>query len=226
MRIATTNRQRRRFLGSGSWFRVLVPVVFLGALAPAKTAFPEILLNEVMADPARDWDGDALYNFRDDEWVEIVNTGPGAVSLEGYRLAGADTSWRYAFSGTLGAGERAVVYGSQSYLWEEANGEPQYGLRLGNTGGEIVLWHLTSADSAVVDGYAYVDHEAEDDRSSGRLPDGTGTWSLFDALNPYSGSEEPGPTGCEPSPGEAVICTVPVERGTWGRLKMIYTGGE
>jgi hypothetical protein len=224
MHIATTQRSWGRVLGIG--FRVLAPVVFLGAAVPAGPAFPEVLVNELMADPAGDWDGDALYNSRDDEWVEIVNTGPGAVALEEYRLAGADTSWRYEFSGSLGVGEVAVVYGSQSYAWEQANGAPLYGLRLANTGGAIVLWHVAGGDSAIMDQVTYADHEAEDNRSSGRLPDGSGTWALFDALNPYSGSAEPVGSGCEPSPGETVICTVPVERGTWGGLKRAYTGGR
>jgi hypothetical protein len=224
MRIATTRRAWGGVFRAG--FRVLVPVVFLGAAVPPGPAFPEVLVNELMADPAGDWDGDAVYNARDDEWLEIVNTGPAPAALEEYRLAGADTSWRYGFSGTLGVGEVAVVYGSQSYQWEQANGAPQYGLRLANAGGTIALWRFTGGDSAVVDQVTYLDHEADDDRSSGRLPDGSATWALFDGLNPYSGSAEPVGTGCEPSPGGTVACPVPVRRGTWGKLKRTFVGGR
>jgi len=77
-----------------------------------------------LAEPAADWDGDAVYNFRDDEWVEIVNTGPGPVVLDGYRLASADSVWRYEFSGSLDPGAHAVVYGSESYAWEQSTGYP------------------------------------------------------------------------------------------------------
>jgi hypothetical protein len=199
---------------------LLVPLLLL--VVGAAPAAAEVLLNEVLADPAQDWDGSGVVSSRDDEWVEIINTGPGPVDLAGYRLAGADTTWRYEFSGTLGVGERAVVYGGESYAWEDANGEPRYGLRLANAGGEIHLWHLGGSDTTHVDGHSYADHEAEDDRSSGRYPDGSAAWTLFDGLNAYEGDVPPLGTGCPPSPGEAAACSVPVTPGTWGRLKRRY----
>ncbi len=180
----------------------LALALILPALAgSAAPACGQVLVNEIMADPAGDWDGDSTYSFRDDEWVEIVNTGPSSVSLAGFRLAGADTSWRYEFSGTLDPGAVTVVYGSQSYAWEQANGEPAYGLRLGNTGGYIGLWRIAGEDTVLADCYTYADHEAEDDRSTGRYPDGAETWKVFDGMNPYDGTDLPAGTGCLPSPG-------------------------
>jgi len=67
-----------------------VAVAVLLALVPA--ARGAVVLNEVMADPARDWsptDGDDVYDSLDDEWVEIYNTGPGAVNVTGWRLTDA-----------------------------------------------------------------------------------------------------------------------------------------
>lgn len=191
------------------------------AVAP-RSAPAQVLLNEILADPARDWDGDGVYQYRDDEWVEIVNAGSSAVSLEGYRLAGADTTWRYEFSGTLDPGAVRVVYGSQSYAWEKENGAPQYGLRLANGGGEIGLWRLGASDTVRVDTYVYRDFEAEDDRSTGRFPDGASEWRLYDALNPYEGTEPPLGTNCLPSPGERVSCPLPQRASTWGRVKRMY----
>ena len=182
----------------------------------------DIRLNEIMANPASDWDGDGVYQFRDDEWVEIINVGVAPVSLTGYRLANADTIWRYEFSGTLDPGQMKVVYGSQSYAWEKATGNPAFGLRLANTGSEIALWKIAGGTPQFLESYAYLDHEAEDNRSSGRFPDGTDTWHIFDALNPYSGGTAPFGTGCDPSPGTAAICLVPIEPSTWGRLKTLY----
>jgi hypothetical protein len=179
-----------------------------------------ILLNEVLADPARDWDGDGLVNSRDDEWVEIVNAGTATVDLAGFRLAGADTAWRYAFSGLLAPGEVRVVYGSAAYDWESANGEALYGLRLNNAGGAITLWRWSPTDSVMVDCYTYADHEADDDRSSGRAPDGGEAWRLFDSMNPYTGAVPPLGTGCGPSPGAPVFCPTPAVGRTWGSLKI------
>jgi hypothetical protein len=67
-------------------------VVFLSLLGLLLAATPGTgtcgpLLNEIMADPARDWDGDGTYSYRNDEWVEIVNPGPGTLDLAGYFLA-------------------------------------------------------------------------------------------------------------------------------------------
>jgi len=200
----------------------LLPVVLLLLALRGAPAAADVLLNEILADPAQDWDGDSAVSSRDDEWVEIINTGPSPVSLDGYRLAGADTTWRYGFAGTLGVGERFLVFGGDSYAWEDANGEPRYGLRLANAGGEIGLWLLTASDTTRVDVYTYLDHEAEDDRSSGRLPDGGPSWVLFDGLNPYTDTLPPEGTGCAPSPGSAAGCVTPVTPGTWGGLKQRY----
>jgi len=210
----------------GRWF--LATAIGLAAHgvgpAPADADGSGILINELLADPASDWDGDSVVNSRDDEWVEIVNAGAAPVLLDAYRLAGADTTWRYNFSGTLAPGDVRVVYGSESYAWEQANGEPQYGFRLANTGGTVLLFRLGPADTVLCDAVSYQDHEADDDRSSGRYPDGGPDWKLFDALNPYGGAAEPQGTGCSPSPGTVVNCPTPVRSGTWGKLKHRYLG--
>ena len=38
-------------------------------------------INEIMGDPATDWDGDGEYEYRYDEWVELYNPGPGAIGV-------------------------------------------------------------------------------------------------------------------------------------------------
>jgi hypothetical protein len=189
---------------------------------PPARASDGVVLNEILADPARDWDQDGTVHLRDDEWVEIANAGTTTVDLEGYRLAGADTVWRYGFTGTLAPGEVRVVYGGQSYAWEQQHAFPQFGLRMANTGGTMTLWHLSGADTVMVDSYTYADHEAEDDRSSGRVPDGGSQWRLFDALNPYTGKVLPSGTGCSPSPGALFQCPVPIKTDTWGGIKARY----
>jgi hypothetical protein len=200
-------------------------VVLLVAVALATAAGDigaQVLLNELMADPLFDWDGSGVYSSRDDEWVEIVNVGAAPVSLEGYRLASADTTWRYEFAGVLNPGEVRVVYGGASYQWEQANDEPLYGLRLNNTGGTLLLMRTTEGAPILVDAYTYLDLEAEDDRSSGRAPDGGPTWRLFDGMNPYSGSGLPASTGCSPSPGALLDCPTDSDVESWGAIKLKF----
>jgi hypothetical protein len=197
-------------------------LVWKTAHATSPDLLEPLMLNEILADPQRDWNGDGIVSSRDDEWVEIVNVGITAVTLDDYRLAGADTSWRYGFSGGLAAGGVLVVYGGQSYAWETANGTPRFGLRLVNTGGSIGLWRVANGDTVLVDTYTFLDHEADPDRSTGRFPDGGTSWRVFDGLNPYPGTKLPLGTGCLPSPGAHFQCPTLNKTVTWGTLKRRY----
>jgi hypothetical protein len=112
-----------------------------------------------------------------------------------------------------------VIYGSTSKAWQQENGVAAFGLRLANAGDIVVLWRLSAADTVVIDQYTYADHEADDDRSSGRRPDGGVVWELYDGLNPYTGSALPPGNGCAPTPGQSNGCITPVEDATWGQIK-------
>jgi hypothetical protein len=208
------------------WFLVL-PLLVLAARPAPGTCGP--LINEVMADPARDWDGNGIYSYRDDEWVEICNPGPGSLTLDGYYLADETGGLVYGFAGSLAEGAVQVVYGSQAVAWEVANGETATGLRLGNDGDTVQLLQRVDASTVVADSFTYNTYEAEDDRSSGRLPDGSASRELFDALNLYSGSTAPLTTGLPPTPGArndggAVgPPPTPSEERTWGYVKALYS---
>jgi hypothetical protein len=208
-----------------SFLRLQGPLALAGmllALAPLPANAATLQINEVLAGPARDWDGNGAVSTRDDEWVEIVNVSDLAVDLAGFIITDGDSLPRYALSGTLGSGERRVVYGRESYDWERANGYPAFGLSLANSGDAVVLWQVQGPDTAVVDAYTYRSHEAAADRSVGRLND-TGAWTLFDGLNPYTGTTEPHGTGCNPSPSAANACgPTSVRRSSWGALKLLY----
>jgi len=199
-----------------------IPWTVPGVLALSGPVQADVVFNEVLADPASDWNGDGTVHSRDDEWIEIVNDSETSIDLAGVRIASADTAWRYEFSGTLAAHTVRVVYGHESYAWEQETGNPAYGLRLSNTGGTITLWRLTESDTLLVDQVEYLDAEAEDDRSGGRPASSPDEWLLFDALNPYTGDPPPYPTGCQPSPGLSNQCTLPVLDESWGLIKEIY----
>jgi hypothetical protein len=204
-----------------------VPVVptfalFLSLVAAASSpvaAAPDLRLSEFMAAPASDWDGNGVFSSRDDEWVEIVNGGAVPVDLADWFVTDGDSIPRYAFTGTLAPGAVLLVTGGMSVDWERATGHPVFGLSLGNTGDQVLLWHVGGADTVLVDAYAYKSHESAADRATGRTPDGA-EWRLEDQLNPYAGATQPTGTGCPPTPGLPNDCGVtPTRRDTWGHVK-------
>ncbi len=199
----------------------VVALCALSSLAPAGAA--QIRLNEILADPATDWDGDGEINSKLDEWVEIMNVGSSTVDLSNLRLTdeSSGTEWRYVLSGTLAPGEVVVIFGSEVVAWQKANGVPAFGLSLNNGGDTVYLYEEAGGQSSIADSRTYASAEVTDDRAPGRMPPGTGEWVVFDGLNPYSGSAFTS-TGCVPSPGATPQCTTPVETSSWGTLKSRY----
>jgi len=207
-----------------SIFIVLGAVALL--LVPA-AGYASLCVNEIMADPASDWDGDGDYDYKDDEWVELYNSGPGHVDLHEYGLSDDEEFWTYGFEegDVLAVGEAIVIYGSESVVWQQAHGYSSYGFRMSNDGDVVILWQFTDTDTLLVDTHTFNTYEADDDRSTGRNPDGVGEWEIFDALNPYGGTTPPLGNGLEPTPGlpnSGEEPPVPVQRGTWGQVKGLF----
>jgi Lamin Tail Domain len=204
-------------------FAVLFTLVsHLPVSARSACADAPLRLNEFMAGPTRDWDGSGAFSSRDDEWVEVLNTGATPLDLAGFVITDGDTLPRFALSGTLAGGARRLVFGKESFDWEHANGFPAFGFSLGNSGDKVMLWQVAGAETLLVDSYTYKSHEAAADRAVGRSPDGGG-WALFDALNPYVGTLLPAGNGCAPTPGLANVCdSTPATTTTWGELKTRY----
>lgn len=209
-------RKTIRFFFSA--FIIIASVTLSGAYASA-----QVLINEFMADPARDWDGDGEYSYRNDEWLEIVNAGEVSVDISGLLVSDGTgvPAWRYGFSGSLGPGEVKVVYGSDSRAWEESNGFPVYGLSLNNDGDGIMLFSVTGSDTVMIDSVEFSNSAAEDDRSVGRSATDRSAWEIFDAYNPCSESCDPPGGGCVPTPGQANDCVTALGRSSWGRIKKV-----
>ena len=194
---------------------ILTPFSPVSAQTQAAATYPNKPVKLVVAFPpggATDLIGRLLASKLSEVWGQSVLVENKADSIP-----------RFAFSGTLGPGERRLVFGKESYDWERAGGHPAFGLSLGNSGDDVILWQISGAESLVVDRYHYRSHEAAADRAVGRAPDGSGGWALFDALNPYTGTLVPGATGCSPSPAAINLCdTTPAKRVSWGRVKLQY----
>jgi hypothetical protein len=206
----------------------LVPAIALAlalALPPASPVAADtgaLRLTEILAGPARDWDQSGAFSSRDDEWVELKNTGPTPLDLSPFFITDGDSIPRCGLSGTLAAGGRRVIFGGDAYAWERENGHPAFGLSLGNTGDTVILWEVAAGETLQVDAYAYRSHEAAADRSIARILD-DGAWELFDGLNPYTGSTPPAGNLCGPTPGDLNQCVVtPARAVTWGGLKARY----
>ncbi len=203
-------------------FVLVSPLLVL--LAHPHDAAAQVVINEFVADPASDWNGDGVVSSRDDEWIEIINLGASAVDLTGYRLADSEgpKAWRYGFSGILDARSVRIVYGGESKAWEEANKFPQYGLSLNNTGDRVALYKIEGTDTSVVDEYTYGPVAVVDDRSIGRNPANRAVWVTFDALNACTAACDPAGTGCAPTPGGPNVCVLAVEPASWGKIKSVY----
>jgi hypothetical protein len=208
-------------------FFVAISVAIMSLFCfPAAECSAELLLNEILADPASDWDGDGSVGSRADEWVEVINAGSSSIDLSDYRLGdlSGGYEWRYGFNGSLAPGEVVLVYGSAAQVWQSEHGFSAVGLSLNNAGDTVFLYRIDAADTTVVDSYAYQTHEVADDRSAGRTSPAPGEWVIFDALNPYTGDNPPLGNGCVPTPALANECTpeVPVKGATWGAIKHRY----
>ena len=192
-------------------FVAFLLVVLIVLPIMASTGAAQIVINEFLADPASDWDQDGTTSAKLDEWLEIMNVGTSAVDLSRFRVsdASAGMDFRFALSGTLASGEVRVFFGSEVVAWQTANGVSAFGLSLNNGGDTVYLYEVAAGDTNTVDSYTYVANQGKDDRSAGRLPNGTGIWVLFDGLNPFAGTETIVSTGCLPSPGGMTACATP-----------------
>jgi hypothetical protein len=192
---------------------------------PTGSARAELQIHELLADPASDWNGDGEVTAAGDEWIELINSGPAEVDLTDYWLrdaSGDDPHFRFA--GTLEPGAVVLIHGSDALAWQAANGFGATGLSLNNSGDTVeLLFGPAAGELTVTDSVVFLDHEADDDRASGRLLE-TGVWTLFDGLNPYGGTKDPVGSGCDPSPGAPNDCQpgVPVRPATWTDLKAQY----
>ncbi len=189
--------------------------------AAAPGAATGIELSEILAGPARDWDGDGAFVARQDEWLEIRNGGASVEALVGYLVSDADSTIRYAFTGSLAPGSVLLVTGRMAEDWQRAASRTVSGLSLNNAGDTVRLFRIEGADTVEVESKTYNSIEGATDRSTGRLGP-AGTWVLFDGLNRYTGSGTPAGTGCNPTPGVMNDCSTATESTTWGKIKLRF----
>jgi len=171
---------------------------------PTPTLEFHLVVNEILADPAQDSNGDGEFNDREDEFVEIVNPpGGSTVDLSGWSLSDV-VEIRHIFpAGTLllpGCG--IVVFGGGTPVGEFGHCLVQTastGMLALFDGGDIV--YVKDINSVVVASLAFV--QSQDlDQSLTRFPDITGPEPLI------KHSDAPGSGGALFSPGTLVDGTI------------------
>ncbi len=114
------------------------------------------------------------------EWIELYNTGPGAVSLNGWKLSSAKTGTSFTFGPDVTV-EPATFISFFQY---------QSGITLHNEGDTVTL---TDAAGTVVDRQSY-ESILGYNISMGRALDASGTWAVCLSQTPDAVNDCPVPT--------------------------------
>ncbi len=139
-------------------------VVFGAVVSCLTCAEAAIVINEILADPAGDADGDGAINALKDEFVELANTGAAAESLSNWTLADA-IQVRHTFD----ASANIPGYGFLTVFG---------GLSLNNAGDSVIL---KDGGQNLVDAYTF-GPEGGKDVALTRSPDGVGAFIAHPAF--------------------------------------------
>ncbi|MFH5831827.1 lamin tail domain-containing protein [Halalkalibaculum sp. DA384] len=143
---------------------------------------PDVVINEILADPGGDADGDNEIDTDDDEFVEIVNNEPVAVDISGWTIAD-ENEVQFTFEpGTiLKANSAAVAFGSTGFSGNFGNSIVQgtSSLRLNNGGDRVVL---KNKSGYLIDSHTY-GSEGGDGTSLVREHDGSGSFVKHDGIS-------------------------------------------
>lgn len=137
----------------------------------------DVLINEMLANPAKDWNENGDISGMDDEFIELYNSGNESVDVSGYVLK--DTVFRstpgeYALpDGTvIGPGEFLIIFVSKSSVFQ------------GNDGDAIKLY---DSSGNLVDEKEY--DATTEDVSFIRIPDG-GEWGNSTSPTPGKSNQQ------------------------------------
>jgi len=152
-------------------------IYLLSMLMLVNLAGADVLINEMLANPAKDWNGNGQVGGMDDEFIELYNSGNESVDVSGYALRDKvfrSTPTEYSIpNGTvIGPGEFLVIFVSESGVYQ------------GNEGDAIMLYDPTGD---LVDEKEY--DAATEDVSFARIPDG-GEWRNSTAPSPGKPNQE------------------------------------
>ena len=173
--------------------KIVIAVLFLvSSIGFGQT--PDLVINEILADPATDIlgdsNGDGIRGTYDDEFVEIINNEVTVQDISGFTLSDAG-SVRHTFppNTKIQPGESIVVFGGGTPT--NINGVVQIAssgsLSLNNSGDNIVLANNVTTIASFTYG-----SEGGDDQSLGRNPDITGDFEKHSTFAPLGALYSPG----------------------------------
>ena len=145
-------------------------VIAIMLMAAPGQAAAAVVINEVLADPSGDANGDGTVHSTQDEFVELANTGAGAVSLDQWTLSDAlQVRHRFDAGSLIPAFGLLVVFGGGSPA-EVLNAmiASSGSLSLNNAGDTVTL---RDAGGAVIEMFTFGSN-GNQDASLVRSPDG------------------------------------------------------
>jgi hypothetical protein len=158
--------------GSPNWVFFTTPTP--GATNLPSAAWEDLYINEFLASNISIL-ADEFGEF--DDWLELVNLGPGSVVLTGWGLTDdLSEPFKWLFPDTT------IASGQYLIIW--ADNDPEQGplhatFQLSDDGEDLGLF---LADTTQVDAITF--GEQSDDISMGRFPDGAAYWAFFDEPTP------------------------------------------
>ncbi len=177
---------------SCKFIRLLILFFFCFSTEVLSSA-PQVVINEIHADPAAglagDANGDGMRHSTQDEFIELVNSGGAALDLSGWTLSDAgNTRHTFPAATNLAAGQSMVVFGGGTPTGGFAGAIVQTAssglLSLNNSGDTVTL---KDGSSNVVAEYTY-GSEANDDQSISRDPDLTGSFTKHSEIAAAAGA--------------------------------------
>jgi phosphatidylserine/phosphatidylglycerophosphate/cardiolipin synthase-like enzyme len=130
----------------------------------------DVVINEFLARPNSDWDGDDIYDASDDEWIELYNPTDTIVNVTGCFIGDSGTAWQMIEKdGEIPSFGFLVLFGSDNES-----------LSLNNQGDTIELYDKDGV--TLIDRYIY--YETYEDESEGRETDGASSWTYFSVPTP------------------------------------------
>lgn len=139
----------------------------------------DIVINEFLARPNSDWDGDDIYDSSDDEWVELYNPTDILINVSGCFIGDSGSEREITGNGDILPHGFFIIYGSD------------YGSLSFNNAGDTVRF-LDTDGTTVIDSYDFF--SADQDVSEGREADGASSWITFESPTPGKRNYDEPPT--------------------------------